>query len=189
MDPLLLDIPEEIQTERMVIRIARPGEGAAVNDAIRESIAELQSWMPWAKTCPTPEETEAHARKAHARFHTREDLTYRGWLKDGGAFVVATGLHRLEWDVPRFEIGYWVRTSLTGKGYCCEAVHALSRLAFETLGAQRVEIRCDTQNQRSWRVAERCGFELEGILRCDSRGCDGSVRDTRVYSRIRREPG
>ena len=184
MDPLLIDIPEEIETERLIVRIARPGEGAAVNEAIRESIAELQPWMPWAQTCPTPEESETHGRRAHARFHAREDLTYRGWLKGTGTLVVSSGLHRLDWNVPRFEIGYWVRTSMVGKGYACEMVHALAGLAFERLGAKRVEIRCDATNERSWRVAERCGFELEGILRCDSRGTDGTVRDTRVYTRV-----
>jgi RimJ/RimL family protein N-acetyltransferase len=182
MDPLLLTIPEVIETERLIVRIARPGEGAAVNEAIRESFAELQPWMPWARSCPSVEETEAHGRRAHARFHTREDLTYRGWLKATGAFVVASGLHRLDWTVPRFEIGYWVRTSMTGKGYACEMVRAMRMLALNTLNAKRVEIRCDVRNERSWRVAERCGFELEGVLRCDSRGTDGSVRDTRVYS-------
>jgi RimJ/RimL family protein N-acetyltransferase len=187
MDPLLIDIPEEIETERLIVRIARPGEGAAVNEAIHESFAELQPWMPWAQTCPTPDETEAHGRRAHARFHAREDLTYRGWLKDTRRFVVATGLHRFDWSVPRFEIGYWVRTSLAGQGFACEAVGAMSRLAFDTLGAKRIEIRCDARNERSWRVAERCGFELEGTLRCDSRGVDGSIRDTRVYSRVTTE--
>ena len=34
-------------------------------------------------------------------------------------------------------------------------------------------------------MAERCGFTLEGVLRRDSRAPDGSVRDTRVYARVR----
>jgi RimJ/RimL family protein N-acetyltransferase len=185
MDPLLIEIPEQFESERMVIRIARPGDGAAVNEAIRESHAELKPWMPWAQAVPSVEESEAHGRRCHAKFHAREDLQYRGWLKGAGTFAVGSGLHRINWDVPRFEIGYWVRTSLAGRGYVSEMVHALTRLAFETLAAERVEIRCDDHNQRSWRVAERCGFALEGVLRRDSRGPDGSVRDTRVYAKLR----
>src|SRR5688572_22131904 len=115
MDPLLIDIPEQIETERLIVRIARPGDGPGVNAAIVESIAELRPWMPWAKTTPSVEESETHARKAHAKFHAREDLQYRGWLKgEPGTFVVGSGLHRLDWSVSRFEIGYWVRTSLAG---------------------------------------------------------------------------
>ena len=185
MDPLLIDIPEAFESERMTIRAARVGEGVAVNEAIRESLAELKPWMVWAQALPTVEESEAHGRRAHAKFIAREDLHYRGWLKGTNTFIVGSGLHRIDWSVPRFEIGYWVRTSFAGQGYVGEIVRAMTRLAFETLNAERVEIRCDESNDRSWRVAERCGFTLEGVLRRDSRAPDGSVRDTRVYARVR----
>jgi hypothetical protein len=55
-------------------------------------------------------------------------------------------------------------------------------MAFDRLGAERVEIRCDTRNARSQRVAERAEFQLEGILRRDSKGADGAVRDTRLFA-------
>ena len=185
VDPLLIDIPEELETERLIVRVARPGDGPAMNAAIAESMAELQPWMPWAKTLPTVDESEAHSRKAHAKFHAREDLTYRGWSKESGEFLVGSGLHRINWAVPKFEIGYFVRTSMAKRGYVTEVVRAMEALAFETLNAERVEIRCDDANVNSWRVAERCGFNLEGVLRRNSRGTDGSVRDTRVYAKVR----
>lgn len=185
MDPLLLDIPEQFETERMIIRAARPGDGPGINAAIVESIAELRPWLPWAKETPSVEESEAHSRRSYAKFQAREDLIYRGWLKDTGVFVVGSGLHRINWDVPRFEIGYFVRTSLEGRGYVTEMVRALEQLAFETLRAARVEIRCDTRNERSIRVAERCGFELEGTLRKESRDTTGLLSDLRVYAKVR----
>jgi RimJ/RimL family protein N-acetyltransferase len=185
MNPFLIDVPEEFATERMMVRCARPGEGAAVNVAVRESIEELKLWMPWAQTVPTVEDSEDHSRRAYARFLAREDLAYRAWLKGSQTYVVGSGLHRIDWEVPSFEIGYWVRTSFSGKGYVQEVVTALTKLAFERLNAKRVEIRCDDRNDKSWRVAERCGFQLEGILRNDSRGMGGALRSTRVYSKIR----
>ena len=185
MDPLLIDIPEEFETHRMTIRAARPGEGPAVNDAIRESFAELKPWLTWAQTLPTVEESELQSRQAYAKFHARQDLVYRGWLKGTDTLAVSSGLHRIDWAVPRFEIGYWVRTPLAGQGYVSEMVHAMTASAFETLKAQRVEIRCDDANERSWRVAERCGFALEGVLRRDSRSPEGAVCDTRVYAKVR----
>jgi RimJ/RimL family protein N-acetyltransferase len=50
---------------------------------------------------------------------------------------------------------------------------------------ERIEIRTDNRNQRSGRVAARCGFQLEGVLRHDSRHVDGTLRDTRVHARLR----
>jgi RimJ/RimL family protein N-acetyltransferase len=184
MDPLLIDIPEEFETERLVIRAARPGEGPAVNAAIRASHAELRPWLTWAETVPSVEQSEAQARDAHAKFHARTDLIYRGWLKDTNEFVAGSGLHRIDWGVPRFEIGYFCSTRFVGRGYVSEIVRAMTRLAFDTLKAARVEIRCDELNERSWRVAERCGFTLEGTLRNNTRAPDGSLRAIRVYAKL-----
>jgi RimJ/RimL family protein N-acetyltransferase len=137
VNPLLIDLPEQIETERLIVRPPRFGDGPAVNAAIRESIAELRPWMPWAQTEPTIEETEANLRNAVAKFAAREDLRLQLHLKDG-TFVGSSGLHRIDWTVPKFEIGYWVSTPFAGKGYVSEAVAAFARLAFETLRAARV---------------------------------------------------
>src|SRR5688500_7751729 len=111
MDPLLLDIPQQIITDRLLIRAPRAGDGPELNAAIRDSAAELCAWMAWANPLPTVDESEAVSRRAAARFLTREDLTYRAFLKGtADTFVLGTGLHRMDWSVPRFEIGYWVRT-------------------------------------------------------------------------------
>jgi RimJ/RimL family protein N-acetyltransferase len=181
-----VNVPEEIVTERLVIRPPRPGDGAAINAATIESAAELRPWMPWANPLPTVEQSEAYARKASARFLSREDLPYRAHLKQTGEFIVGSGLHRIDWNVPRFEIGYWCRTRFVGQGYVSEVVRALAEMAFGALAARRVEIRMDARNQRSRRVAELCGFELEGILRSETRSHLGELRDSCVYARIRR---
>ena len=54
MDPLLIDVPERIETERLVLRAPRAGDGAdASTRPIRASHAELAPWLPWAGTLPT----------------------------------------------------------------------------------------------------------------------------------------
>jgi len=189
LDPLLIDVPERLQTERLVLRPPRPGDGAALCEAVTASLDELRPWMPWAQQAPAPEESEALARGAQAKFLQRADLVYSIWEHDGDGnerqLVGGTGLHRIDWSVPRFEIGYWRRSGHAGRGLVTEAVRALSRMAFDVLKAQRVEIRMDDCNTASWRVAERAGFTLEGVLRRDTMAVDGRVRDTRVYSRVR----
>ena len=48
----------------------------------------------------------------------------------------------------------------------------------------RVELITDAHNTASRRVAERCGFTLEGVLRHERRGADGTLRDTCIYARL-----
>lgn len=78
-----------------------------------------------------------------------------------------------------------INTRFEGQGYVSEAVEGMTRFAFECLGARRLEIRTDARNERSWRVAERTGYKLAGILRNNSLDVDGKLVDTRVYSKIR----
>jgi ribosomal-protein-serine acetyltransferase len=189
MDPLLIEVPERIETERLVLRAPRRGDGPLVNDAVRASLAELAPWMPWAGTMPSVDESEAHCRRQQARFILREDFALLIFLRhaDGseGELVGGTGLHRIDWALRRFEIGYWRRTGCAGHGFLTEAVRAVARLAFDVLGARRVEIRMDENNAPSWRLAERAGFTLEAILRFDATTPQGEPRSTRVYARVR----
>jgi RimJ/RimL family protein N-acetyltransferase len=189
MDPLLIEVPERIETARLVLRTPRRGDGPLVNAAVCASIAELAPWMPWAARTPTVEESEATCRRQQAKYLLREDfaLLILERRADGGEgeLLGGTGLHRIDWAIGRFEIGYWRRSGREGRGIVTEAVRAVARMAFDTLGARRVEIRMDDANVRSWKVAERAGFTLEAVLRFDSATPRGEPRSTRVYARVR----
>lgn len=183
-DPVLVELPEQIETERLLVRTPRLGDWVEVNEAIRESAAALAPWMPWATPVPSVRDTEINLRRAIAKVMLREDIRLQLHSKNDGRFIGASGLHRINWKIPKFEIGYWIRTSCCGMGYMTEAVRAISSLALDQLKAARVEIICNDLNERSWRVAERCGFKLEGVLRQHERDHFGKLRDTRFYSRI-----
>ena len=180
---VLIDVPDVLHTERLILRPPRPGDGTIVNAAVIETIEGLRAWMPWAKETPSVERTEEYCRRAAAAYVTRKELGMFLWHKDGGAFVGGAGFHAIDWTVPRLEIGYWIGKRYEGQGYCSEAVAAITRMAFETLKASRIEIRCDDRNARSGRVAERCGYTLEGVLRRNARDNTGELCDTRVYAR------
>lgn len=153
-----------------------------MNEAIHESFEELTFWMPWASKRPTIEESEERCQESVEKFKTREDLQLLLFLKSTGEFVGSSGLLRPDWSVPRFEIGYWCRTAHTGQGLISEAVIRIVHFAFESLHAKRVEICCDSKNVKSYKVPERLGFQLEGILRNHRRDSCGELSDTRVYS-------
>lgn len=188
VDPLLIDIPERLDGERTVLLAPRAGLGAELALVITQSLSHLRPWMVWAQAAPTAESAELVVRRMHADFIARRDLCFHLHARraDGspGRLLGGTGLHRIDWAVRRFELGYWVRPEAQGQGHVGEAVALLTALAFERLDARRVEIRCDERNVRSRAVAQRCGFELEGVLRNHDLGVDGHLRDTAVYARI-----
>ncbi len=77
---------------------------------------------------------------------------------------------------------YYVWPPKRGIGYGTEIVEALSSMAIRALGANQIEMRIDSENNASIRVAEKAGFHLEGKLVNERRLADGTLRTTHVYS-------
>jgi len=175
----ILPLPRE--TERLVLRPPSPDYAEIIQDAIEETFEDLHRWMPWAVTMQSLEETREFLKAAERRFFEAEDFAVSAFLKKTGEFVLSTGLHPRNWNVPKFEIGYWCRAGMQGRNFTTEAVKTLTDIAFNEMSANRVEIRCDTRNIRSRRVAERAGYRLEAELRSDDRANDGSLRNTAIY--------
>jgi RimJ/RimL family protein N-acetyltransferase len=186
MKPILLDFPTEFTTDRLLIRLPMPGDGKVMYEAINASIEELKPWLPFAQMEQTEEDVEVNIREAHLKFLKREDLRLLVFHKDTGELVASSGLHRIDWDIPKFEIGYWIDSRHSGKGYMTEAVQGITDFAVNELKARRVEIRCDTRNSKSAAIPERLGFTLEGILRNDSLeiGSTTRLRDTSIYAKV-----
>jgi RimJ/RimL family protein N-acetyltransferase len=184
MNPILKDFPEEFSTKRLLIRMPRPGDGKAVYDAIMASINELKHWMPFAQKEQSEQDVELNIRSSYISFLKREDLRLLVFLKETGEFVASSGLHRINWSIPKFEIGYWIDSRFSGKGYMTEAVKGISDFAFQELNAQRLEIRCDASNYKSRAIPERLGFSLEGILKNHDLSADtNELRDTCIYAK------
>jgi RimJ/RimL family protein N-acetyltransferase len=79
-------------------------------------------------------------------------------------------------------IGYWMTAEARGRGLTTAALRALSRWGIEDLGLGRVELVTDPENIASQRVAEKAGFQREGILRSMLLSRDGSRRDGVMFS-------
>ena len=183
--PILLDIPDSFESERLAIRALRPGDGTVLNQAIVESLEELRPWLPWAVHAPSWADSEEFVRTAAANWLARTELVLSLWRKDTGQYVGGRGMHRIDWQVPSVEIGYWLRTSQAGHGFMTEAVNATTAFAFNTLGAHRVEIHCDERNTRSAAVARRAGFNLEARLRNHRRHhLTMELRNTLIFAKV-----
>jgi len=183
-NPILIDIPMPIETDRLIIRAPRAGDGPAVTEAKTETWDDLLRWMPWAKDMPTPEDDERVMREASAKFTLRTDLMMLAFDRASGKPFVFTGLHRIDWHARIFEIGYWARTSARGKGYVTETANALTRFAFNALGARKVVITHAEGNDPSAAVIHRLGYEPEATIRYGSTLPNGDVVNQYSYARF-----
>lgn len=105
-----------------------------------------------------------------------------------GAFLGLALAPEIDREARQVELGYLVAPPARGRGVAVEMLGFLTRWAFEEAGALRAVLLIDVDNVASQRVAERCGYVLEGVAR--SLHLKGDIRtDTQIWSRLPSDPG
>jgi RimJ/RimL family protein N-acetyltransferase len=118
----------------------------------------------------------------------------RGWAEgsragfailDGdGTIAGFAGIFGLDEPGAEGEIGYLVAAEARGRGIAGRSVALLTRWGFDELGLERIELRIDSENAASARVAERAGYHLDGVLR-SKHFKEGLRTDLGIWSRLR----
>jgi RimJ/RimL family protein N-acetyltransferase len=178
---------EELHGDRVLLRAYRLDDATALQEAIAESRDQLRPWESFAEDFQTSEETRDWIIHRTANWLLRERFTLAMWQRETGRYLGQVELWPRGpqgWDIPAFEMAYWVRQSEVGHGYATEGVRLLADHAFDVLGAQRVELGIDAKNARSVALARRCGFVQEGLLRHTGIEDDGTLVDNLIFALV-----
>jgi RimJ/RimL family protein N-acetyltransferase len=186
----LMPMADELATARTLIRPYQPDDAETLYQTVVASREHIARWLPWAHEHVSVDYARDLINFFQAQWLLREDFTYGIFAREtngetgeqSGALLGGLGLHPRAWDVPSFEIGYWLAAQAEGHGYMTEAAAALVEYTLRELGALRIEIRCNARNTRSAAVARRLGFTQEALLHNHMRLADGSLRDTLIFA-------
>jgi RimJ/RimL family protein N-acetyltransferase len=153
-------LPDQILTERLVLKKSSMSYLDTWLQAIDDSRPELLPWMAWAAEAVSKAERIAELQKYITSFEQDKNL-YHYFIFElhSSKFVGCINLKKLE-ATDYWTIGYWLTTAMTGHGYVTEAALALEKVAQEKLGVTSIRIKIKSQNVKSRRVAERLGFSL-----------------------------
>lgn len=137
--------------------------------------------MPWAqKETPLQDQIE-RLRQARGQFDLGKDYVYGVFSRDETLVLGSSGLHTRVGDQAR-EIGYWIHVDHIGKGYATEVSAALTKVAFEIDGMDRMEIHCNPDNLASAAVPQKLGYIHEATLRRRSIWSDGRTEDSMIWT-------
>jgi [ribosomal protein S5]-alanine N-acetyltransferase len=93
-------------------------------------------------------------------------------------------------DLGTGAVGYWLTAQVRGRGTATAAVVLGTTTVLRQLGWHRIELRHAVENERSCRVARRCGYRFEGILRGAMRyPDDGRWSDEHLHARLAEDEG
>jgi RimJ/RimL family protein N-acetyltransferase len=192
MHKLMLSLPERLATRHLVLRPYKAGDGQAYFDVCQRNLDHL---LPYEAGNPalhvkSVQDAEILVREFALDWAARQAFFFGAWALSTNDFVAQVYVGPVNWELPEFEIGYFVDCLHQGKGFMTEAIHAVLDFCFVHLHAHRLRIGCNETNIRSWRLAERCGFRREGHIRqqhahirCD----DGSYSGDYLYGLLRSE--
>lgn len=180
--------PYRIETDRLVVRCYDPRDAPLLKDAVERSREHLRPWMNWAPAAPERlEDVVQRLRSFRAKFDTDENWIMGIFDRDESRIVGGTGLHPRGGD-NSLEIGYWVAVDAIGQGIATEVTAVLTRVVFELIGLERVDLQIEPSNERSANVARKLGFTHEATLRRRLPRREGEPRaDSMVFTILREE--
>jgi RimJ/RimL family protein N-acetyltransferase len=161
-------VPAEIRTPRVTLRPWRAEDATRLAPILEANWNHLGPWIPKGVSEPAPVPVLAERLSGFAT-NFDADIYWRYALLSADEQTVlgeislfpraaAGRVHYM--DADRAEIGYWLRSDMTGQGLITEAVRAVLAVATSLPKVASVEIRCDPRNLPSAAVPRRLGFSL-----------------------------
>ena len=149
---------------QVLIRQFRAEDINALYEAVRESVAEVSPWLPWCHPNYRIEDSYAFIMSREEDWGTGE-YSFGVFDAKTEMFLGGVGLNQVHKIYKFANLGYWVRSSCTGRGVASRAARLVARFGLEELSLQRIEILAAVGNHGSQRAAEKAGAVREGVLR------------------------
>ena len=103
---------------------------------------------------------------------------------DDRVFAGTISFHSLSVKNSVGELGYWMTSSMRGKGIATTAARMLTDYGFTTIGFKRIEAIVDRDNVASLKLLESAGYQREGLLRKKISRDDGRQVDMYIYAAL-----
>lgn len=104
--------------------------------------------------------------------------------KFNGAFVGYIDLKNISWHIPKAELGCFFDEKYAGRGLGTQALQVFTDYCFNELGIKKLLLRTHESNLPARNIAEKCGFEVEGLIRCDHKTTAGKLVDLLYYGKV-----
>lgn len=146
------------------IRPYQPSDAEILYEAAKESVAEVQPFLPWCHPEYMIDEARSWIQLQVEQFRFGKECQFV-IVSTEGSFLGGCGLNGIDQENRRANLGYWIRSSETRRGAATAATRLLVSWAFDNTDLSRLEIVVSTVNIASLRVAAKAGAVHEGTLR------------------------
>jgi len=173
-------------TARLALRPLVPRDARELLDVVVGSRRELGQFMSWPREMVSLEQARRFVSIGREGWMADRTSRFGVFERDGGALIGSIELDSVDVRRSQAEMGYWVRSDRSRRGYATEAGRAILLYAYQTLGLHKVRADVAVGNHASARVLEKLGFLREGTLRED-RPIGGEFHDHWRFGLLARE--
>ncbi|AKD03210.1 GNAT family protein [Pontibacter korlensis] len=164
---------EQLETPRLLLRPYQEGDERDFMRLLQENAAYLSPTFTGRKMrVRVLDDARLQVQQLRTEWENRRMFDFGVWQKEDKLYVGDITLKNLDRSIPKAEIGFYFAGWPATKQLAQEALEEVLRFAFGPLGLNKVYLRCTAANESYGPIAESCGFQKEGLLRCDYRGAD-----------------
>ncbi len=110
-------------------------------EAARESTSEMLDWLSWCHPNYTVEESRSFVLSCETAWKQKTQFAFAVFDANSNLFLGGVGLNQFNRNHNFANLGYWVRSSQTGRGVATAAAILAAQYGFEDLGLYRIGFR------------------------------------------------
>lgn len=184
----LLSVDTALLTKRVVVRRFRENDGEQLYDLLQSNRVYLEDAFPSTLSeNSSKEKSEWYVRVRFARWLLQEEYCFGVWDNDSAKLIGFIRLFRIDWHIPKAEVGFFIDRDFSSKGIMTEVLLVIIKFAFSQLKLEKIALRTAMDNYASQRLARKCGFRREGDLRADFKKTSGEIIDVMVLGLTKAE--
>ena len=172
--------------EQLTVRAIQADDALALFTLVDRDRVRFSLYFPVSTSRTSdPGSAAIYVRELLAQAHAKEAFSFLVFADETPAPLGAVFLKSFDHRVGKCELAYFTASAFQCRGVASNAVAWAVDEAFRTHAMQRLFMRIDPENAGSIRVAEKNGFEREGLMRRDFRTSDGRLLDVIVFAKLR----
>lgn len=145
----------------------------------------LGEWLPFVEYSTEVGGTRRYIEKK--MLDAKEGTNIFFTIRKNDVFAGMIGLKNIDMMNQKAEIGYWLSEIFQKQAIMVKSVRTLCQYAFETLGMNRIMIKCAMYNVRSHNIPLKLGFKFEGVERQGELFSQNRFVDLEIFSKLKDE--
>lgn len=133
----------------------------------------------------TLRDTELFLQEIRAKREAKLYFPFILMKADTKEFIAFLDLKNIDWSIPKAELGCYTDEAFAGKGITTKAIEYFVQGSFDHFQFNKIFLRTHHSNKAAQILAANCGFEVEGVIRCDYKTTSGEIVDLIYYGKLR----